>query len=347
MDVGIIIPAYNSQKTIISTLNSVSNLKKKVKLINFYPVLIDDGSSDKTYSIAEIFKKKKVLYKLIKLNKNKGISNARNVGIRYLRDKDFLIFLDSDDKINYRFFLKKNIFKKNTIYISSYLEKTNKIKKRVNFFNKDKKFKKNQILNYLKLYLKKPNKHKMVSYVWGKIYPCKIIKKYKIRFKNNLVIAEDLEFNLNIFNKINNLYYKKELLYEYNNNLNNKNIYSNSIGSLKKLKKIFNSILLLDIKKHFNLKNNFFLFNHCKTILFLINVIKSCSLISSKQKKKIFLNNLKIIFSNQKARSVIKCYNIELAKGNKILGQNLKNFNAKEFLNEAKQIYKKRYPKNS
>ena len=59
MDVGIIIPAYNSQKTIFSTLNSVSNLKKKIKLINFYPVLIDDGSSDKTYSIAENFKKKK------------------------------------------------------------------------------------------------------------------------------------------------------------------------------------------------------------------------------------------------------------------------------------------------
>lgn len=93
--ISVIIPMYNSEKTIISCIGSVLN-----QTYNDYEILVmDDGSTDKSYDIVKKFilnkgfNKKIYLYK----QKNSGPSIARNELILKSRGK-YIAFLDSDDE---------------------------------------------------------------------------------------------------------------------------------------------------------------------------------------------------------------------------------------------------------
>lgn len=89
--ISIIIPIYNSEKTIQKTLNSVVN-----QTYSFFEVLmIDDASNDESKEIALSYTKDE-RFKLISLDKNKGVANARNIGIESANG-EYICFLDSDD----------------------------------------------------------------------------------------------------------------------------------------------------------------------------------------------------------------------------------------------------------
>jgi GT2 family glycosyltransferase len=84
--VSVIIPAYNSQKTIENCLIAIMDASPRNKEI----IVIDDASTDKTYEIVSRFP-----VKLFKLNKNSGPATARNYGFKQSTG-DIVIFIDSD-----------------------------------------------------------------------------------------------------------------------------------------------------------------------------------------------------------------------------------------------------------
>lgn len=59
-------------------------------------IIIDDKSTDNTCEVVERFIKNGVNIRLIKLEKNGGVANARNIGLDQAKGK-FIAFLDSDD----------------------------------------------------------------------------------------------------------------------------------------------------------------------------------------------------------------------------------------------------------
>lgn len=89
-DLEVIIPAYNSEKYISECLDSVLNQKTDY---SFHVILVDDGSSDSTYSIADRYSSGKLS---VIRQKNGGTSKARNTGINNSRGR-YLMFVDSDD----------------------------------------------------------------------------------------------------------------------------------------------------------------------------------------------------------------------------------------------------------
>lgn len=93
MDLSVIIPVYNVENYLESCVDSV----EKIRNINFEIILVNDGSTDGSLSIAENLVKK---YKNIKLisQKNGGLSCARNTGLRSAQGK-YISFIDSDDLI--------------------------------------------------------------------------------------------------------------------------------------------------------------------------------------------------------------------------------------------------------
>jgi glycosyltransferase involved in cell wall biosynthesis len=92
--VSIIIPYYNSAKTILRALNSVVNQTYK----DYEIILIDDGSIDNSYKIVNDFIKKNKKIKIINIHQeNTGPSKARNRGINKAKGK-YIAFLDSDDE---------------------------------------------------------------------------------------------------------------------------------------------------------------------------------------------------------------------------------------------------------
>ena len=79
--ISVIIPTYNRGHLILNSIGSVLNQTYK----NIEVLLIDDGSSDDTENIINNLEDKRIRY--IKLNKNKGASNARNIGIKLASGK--------------------------------------------------------------------------------------------------------------------------------------------------------------------------------------------------------------------------------------------------------------------
>ena len=91
--VSIIIPYYNSKRTIIRTLESIAGQT----FTGFEIILVDDGSNDNTHIIVDdyIKKHKKIVFKHY-YQENAGPSEARNLGISK-SDAEYIAFLDSDD----------------------------------------------------------------------------------------------------------------------------------------------------------------------------------------------------------------------------------------------------------
>lgn len=90
MKLSIIIPAFNSEKTINKSLEAVFNSDLK----DFEVTVIDDASKDKTRDIVQKFP-----CRLICLERNSGPAYARDVGRRNAK-YDVSVFIDSDIIIN-------------------------------------------------------------------------------------------------------------------------------------------------------------------------------------------------------------------------------------------------------
>ncbi len=94
MKISIIIPVYNAEKTIISTLNSVAYQSYK----DFNIIIVNDGSKDSSIEIIENYIRihSDLDIKIIS-QENQGVSKARNVGLK-MACGDWIALLDSDDK---------------------------------------------------------------------------------------------------------------------------------------------------------------------------------------------------------------------------------------------------------
>ena len=89
--VSIILPNYNSSKTIGATINSV--LQQTYK--NWELIIVDDCSDRKTKNILSKYRKIKKI-KILYLKKNKGAGPCRNLAIKKTNSY-YLAFIDSDD----------------------------------------------------------------------------------------------------------------------------------------------------------------------------------------------------------------------------------------------------------
>jgi teichuronic acid biosynthesis glycosyltransferase TuaG len=85
-------PAYNSESTILDSVNSVLSQSYQ----NWELVIVNDGSRDRTLEIVDDISKTEPRIVVLNLTENKGLSNARNQGIA-ISTGDLIAFLDSDD----------------------------------------------------------------------------------------------------------------------------------------------------------------------------------------------------------------------------------------------------------
>lgn len=96
MDISIIIPVYNVEQYIEQCLKSVAS---QTYTGDLECIIIDDCGTDNSIQIAKDFichYHGNVLFRIIRHNQNRGLSAARNTGIREGKGK-YIMFLDSDD----------------------------------------------------------------------------------------------------------------------------------------------------------------------------------------------------------------------------------------------------------
>ena len=110
--VSVIIPVYNSSKSIKDCLDSV--IKQTYK--NLEIILIDDKSSDNSVDIIKTYKDNRIRF--IELEENSGAAIARNKGIE-ISTGDYICFIDSDDYWKLNKIEKQVKFIKNKEFIYS------------------------------------------------------------------------------------------------------------------------------------------------------------------------------------------------------------------------------------
>lgn len=98
MKLSLILPVYNVEQYLKRCLDSC--LEQNLPQNEYEIIIVNDGSPDHSIDIANSYAKK---YKCIKIvtQINKGLSSARNTGLKYAVG-DYVWFIDSDD------YIKKN-----------------------------------------------------------------------------------------------------------------------------------------------------------------------------------------------------------------------------------------------
>ena len=129
--ISVIVPLYNKEKFIGTTINSV--LQQTYK--DFELIIVDDGSTDNSATVVKSIKDSRI--RLIG-KKNEGVSVARNTGIKE-SNGEWVFLLDADDRIEcdalelfvkmINLYPKDKIFTAESIYLGSNIIQKLKIKK--------------------------------------------------------------------------------------------------------------------------------------------------------------------------------------------------------------------------
>lgn len=92
--ISIIVPVYNIESYIMKCLDSIISQTFR----NFEVILVNDGSTDNSGDICDLYVKKDKRIRFIN-KKNGGLSSARNAGIQ-IAQGEYLGFVDGDDWID-------------------------------------------------------------------------------------------------------------------------------------------------------------------------------------------------------------------------------------------------------
>ena len=92
--VTVIIPVYNVERYLRRCLDSVM----RQTFQNWQAICVNDGSPDNSLEILQEYAARDPRFEIIN-KKNGGLSDARNVGMKYAKG-DYILFLDSDDFIH-------------------------------------------------------------------------------------------------------------------------------------------------------------------------------------------------------------------------------------------------------
>ncbi|HDR1936400.1 TPA: glycosyltransferase family 2 protein, partial [Pasteurella multocida] len=118
--ISVLICAYNSEKYIERSIRSV--MKQTYK--NLEIIIINDGSSDNTFSIIERLSREDRRIRIINNDKNIGLISSLNIGIENFNG-EYLARIDSDDFAKPQWIAKLFTFldeNKDIVLVGSYLE---------------------------------------------------------------------------------------------------------------------------------------------------------------------------------------------------------------------------------
>lgn len=210
IDLTIIVPMYNSEKNIEKCITSLL----KIDSLSIEIIVVDDGSIDNGWKICEKLKKENDNMILLK-QENKGPSAARNLALKSANG-NFIMFVDSDDWINYEEFNALindiDINKYDTIMYDAL-----KIDEKGNEF-KIKRFRTEfEYGNKINLYNNLVTSYNL-NCIWNNVYSSSLIKCNNIYFREDMKNGEDFVFNKEYFEVSKKGIYIKKIIYNYSFN---------------------------------------------------------------------------------------------------------------------------------
>jgi Glycosyltransferases involved in cell wall biogenesis len=211
MRFSIIVPIYNSEKTLVKTLNSIIEQTCAFDEV----ILIDNNSDDASI---EIIKKYANKFSIIKyaIEKKVGVSQARNLGLAKATG-DYICFLDADDILVPTMLEKLKQTVKTNLNFSAYhynfwQEYQNGKSEENRYFLKSGEYYGFEFLNQSLSKFGEQTKHMVWSFCFNSLY----LKRYQLQFSTDLAIFEDVLFLQQFFVKEQTMIYVlDELLITY------------------------------------------------------------------------------------------------------------------------------------
>jgi len=255
--VSIIIPVYNSEKTLARCIESIINQKYQ----NTEIIIVNDGSTDNSMDICRKYAKQDSRIVLVDKD-NSGVSDTRNVGISNASG-EYLQFVDSDDWIpkNSTKSLVEKIQKTQCdMVIANFYRVINDKKAEKGHIDTEKVMNKKEFLSHM---VKAPANF-YYGVMWNKLYRRDIVTANRISCCTDISWCEDFLFNLDYIRYSETFSSLNVPVYFYVKNKNSlvekqctlKNIVSMKIKLFESYKELFESIQMydehrLEIKKFF------------------------------------------------------------------------------------------------
>ena len=203
--ISVLVPMYNVEDYITRCVNSITSQTYK----NLEIVLLDDGSKDGTYKVAQELAKKDKRIKLLQKPNEANISKTRNYLLDHFSGKYF-VFVDSDDMI------KPNYVEKlystmvatgaDVVCCRSHMQKKHHEKK-MQKKSKIKVFQGDEIVPHMIL-----NRGIRIV-LWNKIYKTSMLKD--IRFRTDVRFGEDVIFEIDFLRHCKTVVTINDRLYYY------------------------------------------------------------------------------------------------------------------------------------
>ena len=185
---SIIIPVYKVEKYIKQCVESIINQT----FTDFEAIFVDDCGNDSSVEIIEKYLKQNKRLTMLKHNKNRGLSAARNTALEYATG-EYLVCLDSDDWLeeNCLEVLDNEFRNTNTssIFFDSY------------YFNDNEQIRESELVSGNiggRLTITPENIGNWTDYSWIKAYKTSSIKNNNIYWPEGLTF-EDSEFYYKYF----------------------------------------------------------------------------------------------------------------------------------------------------
>ncbi|MEE1134945.1 glycosyltransferase family A protein [uncultured Methanobrevibacter sp.] len=181
-DVSVIVPVYNCEEYIGTTLDSIINQDFK----NFEVIVIDDGSTDRSLEIINEKLSKSLISHQIIHQENSGVSSARNAGISKATGK-YLVFIDGDDYVTGNH-LSELYNGKSDFSLVQFIKKDGDRLSTPYHFSRE--------FMSCEDFIKKELNMEMPFTFCQLMYKTSIIKDNGIKFNPDLVYGEDIDFAL-------------------------------------------------------------------------------------------------------------------------------------------------------
>ena len=186
MKYSVIIPAYNSEKTIKRCIESITSQNRS----DVEVVIINDGSTDETENICKALQLKhnNIVYIC---KENGGVSSARNSGLS-VANGEFVMFVDSDDYVDCNCFdiIDKYTGSNADFYQFGFSVVANGVIKEVREFSECQP----NALSEKEAFISKGIISRSINSPCAKVFKRKIIEENNLRFCEALSIGEDLTF---------------------------------------------------------------------------------------------------------------------------------------------------------
>ena len=180
---------------------------------NWECIIVDDASTDGTYSVCDSFAKKDSRIRVYSQTENKGVSAARNKGMQYATG-DYILFLDSDDSYKEDALLRLSAICSSGDYdmvvfaIKGWWVPSELISNRV----LDKEFIHEKILPE-HINICEHTYYFLQAYIWHKCYKRNWLSEHGIEFEEQRKVWEDNTFLVKCFDKCRSMYIIQDQLH--------------------------------------------------------------------------------------------------------------------------------------